>query len=205
MYFGRSDRPGGEVPPTAGEVGWLRSVTGEEHANFLLGVKRAFVLADGWSGHLHAATDEILATAELGFTGMSRWRPFPDEGVDGARDAETIKRWYEWRHPENTNDRIEILRSVRSHIGPRVRGTYWGTLLGPALVAELGGIARIIREAPVVVAEPLGNGGAYLQLTPTPEPITTVTMQRGLLELERFLEPVLVPTPLFWATRGAEH
>ncbi|WP_353269514.1 hypothetical protein [Gemmatimonas sp.] len=78
VYFGRSDRPGGEVPPTAGEVGWLRSVTGEEHANFLLGVKRAFVLADGWSGHLHAATDEILATAELGFTGMSRWRPFPD-------------------------------------------------------------------------------------------------------------------------------
>ncbi|WP_439643470.1 hypothetical protein [Gemmatimonas sp.] len=56
----------------------------------------------------------------------------------------------------------------------------------------------------MVVAEPLGNGGAYLQLTPTPEPITTVTMQRGLLELERFLEPVLVPTPLYWATRNAK-
>jgi hypothetical protein len=96
---------------------------------------------------------------------------------------------------------VELVRTVRSRVGPRVRGTYWGTLLGPALVEELGGLAGLIRDAPVVVAEPLGNGGAYLQLTPTPEPITTETMQRGLLALERFLQPVLVPTPPYWATR----
>ncbi len=199
--FGRSDRPGGEVPPTAGEVEWLRSVTAEEQANFLLGVKRAFVLANGWSGHLHATTESAFASAELGFTATSRWRPFPEEGYEGSSDAAAIKRWYAWKHPEDTNDRVQMLGPARSRIGPRLRGTYWGTLLGPTLVAELGGLSRITREAPVAVAESLSNGGAYLQLTPTPEPITTDTMQRGLLELERFLEPVLVPTPLYWAQR----
>ena len=57
VFFGRSDRPGGEVPPTSGEVTLYRTVSGDEHANFLLGLKRAFVLADGWSGHVHATTE----------------------------------------------------------------------------------------------------------------------------------------------------
>ena len=202
VFFGRSDRPGGEVPPTSGEVTLYRTVSGDEHANFLLGLKRAFVLADGWSGHVHATTEGAFAYGETGFNSMRPWRRW-DEDLPEIPLSERGKRSIFDRppHAEDTNDRVELVRTVRSRVGPRVRGTYWGTLLGPALVEELGGLAGLIRDAPVVVAEPLGNGGAYLQLTPTPEPITTETMQRGLLALERFLQPVLVPTPPYWATR----
>jgi hypothetical protein len=70
------------------------------------------------------------------------------------------------------------------------------------MVEELGGAERIMREAPVHSVESFGDSALYLQLTREPEPITTPAMQTGLIALEQFLQPVLVPLPPYWATRA---
>jgi hypothetical protein len=156
---------------------------------FLSGLKQLYALIDAPSGYVHVSTDHVLAMGELDFQPMSVLRP------DGLLNQ---------KHSEDTNDRIRQLAQVRSLVGPRLRGTYWGTFLGREMVAELGGAERITREAPVHLVESFGDGALYLQLTPEPEPITTPAMQTGLLALEQFLQPVLVPLPLYWATRAGK-
>lgn len=183
-------------------VSLSRSIGPGDTARLLGGVKELFRLLDAPSGYIHVATDQTLVQGELGFTSMGPARPLLERKADGAAGPAVDLDWLNWKHPEDTNDRIEQLALVRSQVGPRLRGTYWGTFLGRELVDELGGESRIAREAPVAVVESLDGGGMYLQLTPSPEPITTPVMQRGLVALERFLEPVLVPTPLYFATRN---
>jgi hypothetical protein len=65
------------------------------------------------------------------------------------------------------------------------RGAFWATGLGPDLCAQLGGRERVLRDAPTVVAEPLGTG-VWLQLSgvPPPDPVEVE-------HLQRFLAPVL--------------
>jgi hypothetical protein len=171
-------------------------VTASQTDAFIHALRALFELLDSPCGYLHVSTDDGLALAERGFQAIMGRRP-----TETAQDhAGSIY----YTHPEDTNDRVEQLARVRSLVGSRLRGTYWGTFLGRDMVDELGGAERITREAPVHLVEPFGDGALYLQLTPEPEPITTPAMQTGLLALEQFLLPVLVPLPPYWATRAAK-
>lgn len=173
-----------------------RSVAATETVAFIDALRALFQLLDAPCGYLHVSTDLGLAQAELGFQPIMGRRP-----TETAQDhAGSIY----YTHPEDTNDRVEQLARVRSLVGSRLRGTYWGTFLGREMVEELGGAKRVMSEAPVHLVEPFGDGALYLQLTPEPEPITTPAMQTGLLALEQFLQPVLVPLPPYWATRAAK-
>lgn len=168
------------------------------------GLKALFIQLDAPSAYAHVSSDRSLVQGELGFQPISTYRPPPARRSDGSVDTQAAQEWLNWKHIEDTNDRVRELAHVRSLVGSRLRGTYWGTFLGREMVAELGGAERILREAPVHLVEPFGEGALYLQLTPEPEPITTPAMQTGLLALEQFLQPVLVPLPPYWATRAAK-
>jgi hypothetical protein len=82
----------------------------------------------------------------------------------------------------------------------KVRGAFWGNLLSPPHVAALGGIARVLQEAPCWLVEPLsfpgqqhpGVVGAYLQLTEDPWTVSPAQLEA----LERYLTPVLRDTGL---------
>ncbi|WP_396213868.1 type VI immunity family protein [Gemmatimonas sp.] len=165
-------------------------------------MRALFKLLDAPCGYLHVSTDHGLALSELGFERIMGRRPPEDTQPDGARAQDVGGSVIRYNHPEDTNDRVEQLAEIRSLVGPRLRGTYWGTFLGREMVDELGGAERITREAPVHLVESFGDGALYLQLTPVPEPITTPAMQTGLIALEQFLQPVLVPLPPYWATRA---
>lgn len=185
-----------------GEVALTRTLRASDTRAFLTGLQRVFSLVNAPSGHVHIATEWTLALSETGFQAVAPHRPTSRSEQDGSVDSFSHS-WLLWKHEEDTNDRVEALTRVRSAVGARLRGTYWGTFLGREMVAELGGAERIMREAPVHLVEPFGDGALYLQLTPEPEPITTPAMQTGLLALEQFLQPVLVPLPPYWATRAA--
>lgn len=181
-----------------------RSLAATETDSFINALRALFELLDAPCGYLHLSTDHGLALSELGFERIMGRRPPEASQSDGARTTDVGGSVIRYSHPEDTNDRVEQLAEVRSLVGGRLRGTYWGTFLGREMVDELGGAERITREAPVHLVEPFGDGALYLQLTPSPEPITTPAMQAGLLALEQFLQPVLVPLPLYWATRAAK-
>lgn len=181
-----------------------RSLAAAETDAFIDALRALFVLLDAPCGYLHVSTDHGLALSELGFERIMGRRPPDAAQPDGGRAPDVGGSVIRYNHPEDTNDRVDQLAQVRSLVGPRLRGTYWGTFLGRDMVDELGGAERIRGEAPVHLVEPFGDGALYLQLTPEPEPITTSAMQAGLLALEQFLQPVLVPLPPFWATRAAK-
>jgi hypothetical protein len=185
-------------------VAFDRSITASEIYPILRGLKAMLVELDAPSSYVHVSTDRSLVQSELGFQPISTHRPPPVRRSNGSVDAQAAQEWLNWKHPEDTNDRVRELAQVRSLVGPRLRGTYWGTFLGREMVDELGGAERVRREAPVHLVESFGDGALYLQLTPEPEPITTPAMQTGLLALEQFLLPVLVPLPPYWATRAAK-
>lgn len=185
------------VPPG---IALLRTATTDNA--YLAAAKELFLQLDAPSGYVHASSVRSFAAAELGYLAMTPFRPPPPPRSDGSHDLEAGRAWLNWKHEEDTNDRVRQAESVQSQIGARLRGTYWGTLLGREMVEELGGQDHIKQHAPVVLAESLGNGGMYLQLTATPEPITTPDMQRGLIALEQFLVPVLAPMPLYFAARA---
>jgi len=69
-----------------------------------------------------------------------------------------------------------------------LRGTFWGNALGAALCERLGGRERVLREAPVALAEPLGDG-VWLQLAGEPPPD-----ENELLRLAEYLRPLLTWT-----------
>jgi hypothetical protein len=179
-----------------------RAVTERDVGPFLSGLKSMFVQLHAPSAYIHASTDRSLVQSELGYQPISTHRPPPARRLDGSVDAQAAQEWLNWKHSEDTNDRVSQLAQVRSLVGPRLRGTYWGTFLGREMVEELGGAERIMREAPVHSVESFGDSALYLQLTREPEPITTPAMQTGLIALEQFLQPVLVPLPPYWATRA---
>ncbi|WP_434479243.1 type VI immunity family protein [Gemmatimonas sp.] len=185
-------------------VSFERTLQPSETTAFITGLKRVFSLVDAPSGYVHVTTDSMLAASEVGFQAMAPLFPLPPSRADGTVDSAAAREWLARKHAESTNDRVQKLAYVHELVGPRLRGTYWGTFLGREMVAELGGAERITREAPVHLVAPFGDGALYLQLTPSPETITTPAMQTGLLALEQFLRPVLVPLPLYWATRAAE-
>jgi hypothetical protein len=74
-----------------------------------------------------------------------------------------------------------------------LRGFYWGNMLSAEHIAALGGVERVLAEAPCAFAEDLStpeDEAVYLQLTPT----INVVPDEALLALERYLRPVL-PAP----------
>lgn len=66
--------------------------------------------------------------------------------------------------------RLDRLQDLRGEIGRKVCGAYWANCLGPALVNTMGGRDTVLERAPVNAARPLGDEGAYLQLTEGVEP-----------------------------------
>jgi hypothetical protein len=73
-----------------------------------------------------------------------------------------------------------------------VRGTFWGTALGPDHCERLGGQARVLREAPAPIIRPLGEG-VWLQLSQEP-PAALETVER----LAAYLAPLQQ-----WMTKDA--
>ncbi|MEZ5100281.1 MAG: hypothetical protein R3C15_10890 [Thermoleophilia bacterium] len=72
-----------------------------------------------------------------------------------------------------------------------MRGHYWGLVLGPRQIDELGGVARVVADAPFAVAESFGTPEhplVYLQATETAEDEWTPSD-----EIVRFLLPVTHP------------
>jgi hypothetical protein len=77
------------------------------------------------------------------------------------------------------------------HVGTRVRGYYWGNLLTEGHIAQLGGVDRVIKHAPVAIVETIdisGRTGLYLQLTEHAAEVR----DDALAELRRFLSPLLM-------------
>ena len=131
----------------------------------------------GVSGHLHVSHDMSYVFSEAS--------DIPSEP-------------YEPRWPtEATHGRIRQLAAYREQCDTRVFGAYWGTLLSANLVDTLGGVRRVQSEAPVAHTEVLDGGAMYLQVTDSPEPITTPAMKDALPRLEAYLEPVSVPVSYF--------
>lgn len=197
-------RDGSGVERPLRAVSFDRTLRSSDTRAFITALQRVFSSVDASSGHVHVTSEWTLAISEAGFQAVAPALPTPPSRPDGTLEPAAAREWLMWKHDEDTNDRVQALARVRSTVGPRLRGTYWGSLLGREMVDELGGAVRIMREAPVHLVEPFGDGALYLQLTPEPEPITTPAMQTGLLALERFLQPVLVPLPPYWATRAAK-
>lgn len=77
---------------------------------------------------------------------------------------------------------IPAERDFRRHLW----GHYWGNLLNAEHVKLLGG-PDLVRQAPVAVVRPVGDGGFYLQLT---EDVNDVNLER-LHQLREFLYPLL--------------
>jgi hypothetical protein len=80
------------------------------------------------------------------------------------------------------------------------RGYFWGNFLSEFHLERLGGLQRVMAEAPCDVAEelPARTGLAYLQATPDIEDLP----DRRLRELKDFLAPVLPSGPQGFEYRG---
>jgi hypothetical protein len=81
-----------------------------------------------------------------------------------------------------------------SETGPAFRqsayGFYWANLVGREAVRRLGGLERVMQEAPGT-PEPVGDGSVYIELAPRPWDVTDAQ----LAQLRDFLYPVLPPRP----------
>ncbi|GLZ35787.1 hypothetical protein Lesp02_79740 [Lentzea sp. NBRC 105346] len=96
-----------------------------------------------------------------------------------------------------TLDRVGARTAYEQHMGIGIdaalvgvadyaRGVHWATVLGPRQVAQLGGVERVLRDAPCVWREHLGGGRILLKLTDDLEDT------KDLEPLHRFLAPVLI-------------
>lgn len=87
-----------------------------------------------------------------------------------------------------TSYEIEHQRSVPvdwSEVRCHFRGAFWGNALGQDLCTILGGLESVIKNAPVQLAEPLGNG-VWLQVTEEFSP-----SRKELGRLSDYLAPIL--------------
>src|SRR5437660_3347562 len=99
----------------------------------------------------------------------------------------------DWRSPASPNDAERLLRLQRAkhYFGRFVRGPAWGTYLGPALVAQLGGLSAVRETAPVSSVQTLPDGGAYLRLTEEPVLRASAQYATAARTLEVFLAPIM--------------
>ncbi len=102
---------------------------------------------------------------------------------------------------EDTSDRLRRVQEFRESIGDIIAGAYWGLMIDKSLVAKLGGLARIQREAPVHAVEELAAGAVLLQATPRPMLLTDPELQRVLPALEAYLDPISAPIGPFFRSR----
>jgi hypothetical protein len=79
----------------------------------------------------------------------------------------------------------------RQEADRRLRGFYWGNLLGRRHVEALGGEEEVERNAPCqivrTVADSAGNALLYLQVTESPDDVS----REQLRALKKFLAPVV--------------
>jgi hypothetical protein len=80
------------------------------------------------------------------------------------------------------------------------RGAHWVTLLSDHHIDVLGGVDRVVREAPCEICEVLGLGRIYLQLPGDPFTVDPAHVDA----LEDFLRPVLIQEPA-WMRYRREH
>jgi hypothetical protein len=74
-------------------------------------------------------------------------------------------------------------------IGTHVRTAYCGNFLGAHLIAALGGMERVVSEAPAGVAKPLPGGAVYLQVARTLECGSDAPRKAALA---KYLSPISV-------------
>jgi hypothetical protein len=97
--------------------------------------------------------------------------------------------------PEAQERKIAHSYYQRDLWGPVIRGPSWGTFLSACHVEQMGGIGRLERESGCARVVALRSGGAFLQLTPTSEPLDVDRDDDPrLLALARFLAPICVPS-----------
>lgn len=89
--------------------------------------------------------------------------------------------------------RVAELVDDPSRWGDAIRGPAWGTVLSPAHVATLGGMAKLEREAPCARVVPLPSGGAVLEATGLDALIIEGRddVDSALVELAAYLTPVV--------------
>lgn len=86
----------------------------------------------------------------------------------------------------------QVINEMRpNQWGRCVRGPQWGTLLSPAHVETLGGLAALETHSHLFSWTGLTGGGAFVQCLASPETLETEAGQGQLAVLGRFLKPVL--------------
>ena len=153
---------------------------GEFLASTLAALVAVFERCIDATGHIHVSNDAAYVRNET---------------------TALYSRYSKPRYPgEATDARSEQLKPYRAANDPRVFGAYWGTFLNAEQVEALGGVRQVLATAPVAHTEVLDGGAMYLQLTDTPEPITTPRMRAALPLLEAYLAPISVPVRYFTAS-----
>lgn len=84
---------------------------------------------------------------------------------------------------EQAHNGYPDMRWARTLVRPR--GVFWGNYLGPRMCEALGGRVRVLADAPVFFAEPVGEG-VWLQLSEHPG--ETVSTDQLTSYLQRLLE-----------------
>jgi hypothetical protein len=188
---------------------------GEYPASYASGENRFSIRFDDLPDPYQASTFSVVITDK-------------DTVSTAAAVSETIKRWFvcldaacawvSYRRGDDIDDssstawtKLEATRRQRlSSYWPAlqtfVRGAFWGNLLSASHCDRLGGRDRILREAPVWHAQPVGEG-IWLQLSKTLPPSPDAVDR-----LEAYLAPLLNWTPtdveqwrLAWATKNSEY
>ena len=79
-----------------------------------------------------------------------------------------------------------------------VRGAFWANFLNPTHVEQLGGVSRIIREAPCRIKEELRSDTMLLQVDTSPRVVDLPGAAEQYQRLRTFLKPILLETAEDW-------
>jgi len=100
-------------------------------------------------------------------------------------------------------DEFDRVAHLRGRLGvDQIRFPRWGTLLSPAHLERMGGVARIVEVVQPAVVREL-SGGTYFQLT---DRVATSTSEESLDRQRRFIElaaPLLPPPRTLSTAHGA--
>lgn len=125
-------------------------------------------------GFVHVGRDSRDVLMELTITPMFRWGQ--------ELSASDLRR----------QERLQHCQLERVRIGRAICGAYWGNLLGPELVKQLGGKDQIKVEAPVALVRAIGDEAIYIQATADLPTVDDPLYQEAIGKLEAYLAPVSI-------------
>lgn len=140
---------------------------GHGYATIMLGVTAPVATASQISlSILPNSHDPIPAPVEACIDLIQRWFVPLGGGAAGFSHAAcgtgNEGKLYQTQR-EREHGKLQTWDAIRCY----VRGTFWGTALGPDHCERLGGQERVLREAPTSIVQPLGDG-VWLQLSEKP-------------------------------------